>query len=130
MRRCQPEAERRHPGTTAYLWGARFHSFAGATTLEEFAWIISQAAVFVGPSSGGMHLANAFQVRSVIIFGGYESPEGYQYPRTQAFDSAVSCAQCWLTTPCPYKLKCLTAIHPEDVFRAVRAAALEAGRFN
>jgi ADP-heptose:LPS heptosyltransferase len=107
-------------------FGARFHSFAGATTSEEFAWIIAQAAVFVGPSSGGMHVANAFGVRSVIIFGGYESPEGYHYPRLQAFDSAVPCAQCWLTTPCPYDRKCLSAIQPEDVFHSVRAAALEA----
>ena len=107
-------------------FGARFHSFAGKTTMEEFAWIVSQASVFVGPSSGGMHLANAFQVRSVIIFGGYESPEGYQYPRTQAFYSAVPCAQCWLTAPCPYDLKCLSAIRSEDVLFSVRAAALDA----
>jgi ADP-heptose:LPS heptosyltransferase len=107
-------------------FGARFHSFTGTTTIEEFGWIVSQASVFVGPSSGGMHFANAFQVPSVIIFGGYESPEGYQYPRTRAFFSAVPCAQCWLTTPCPYDRKCLSTIRAEDVYDAVRSAAREA----
>ena len=106
-------------------FGARFHSFAGATTMADFAWIVGRATAFVGPVSGGMHFANAFRIRSVIIFGGYESPEGYRYPLVQAFYSAVPCAQCWLTTPCPYDRKCLSAIRPEDVFRAVQAAALD-----
>lgn len=106
-------------------FGAGFHSLAGATTMADFAWIIAQAAVFIGPASGGMHFARAFQVRSVIIFGGYESPAGYNYPRTQAFSSAVPCAPCWLTTPCPYDRKCLSAIRPDAVFQAVRAAALD-----
>jgi ADP-heptose:LPS heptosyltransferase len=106
-------------------FGDRFQSLSGKTTMAEFAWIISQAAVFVGPVSGGMHFANASRVRSVIIFGGYESPEGYQYPATKAFFSAVPCAQCWLETPCPYDRKCLTMIRPEDVFQAVRGAAID-----
>lgn len=106
-------------------FGVRFHSLAGATTMEDFAWIIAQAAVFIGPASGGMHFAHAFRVRSVIIFGGYESPEGYHHPLTQAFYSPVPCAPCWLTTHCPYDRKCLEAIQPEDVFRAASAAALD-----
>jgi ADP-heptose:LPS heptosyltransferase len=106
-------------------FGTRFRSLAGATRMEDFAWIISQATVFIGPVSGGMHFASAFRVRSVIIFGGYESPSGFHYPLMQAFYSPVPCAPCWLTTPCPYERKCLSAIRPEEVFLAVRAAALD-----
>jgi ADP-heptose:LPS heptosyltransferase len=106
-------------------FGERFHSFVGKTTIADFGWLIAQAAVFVGPVSGGMHFANAFQVRSVVIFGGYESPAGHQYPLMQAFFSDVPCAQCWLTTPCPYDRKCLSMIQPAEVFRTVRAAALD-----
>ena len=103
-------------------FGSRFHSLAGATSLTDFVWIMSQGQVFVGPSSGGMHIANAFRVPSVIIFGGYESPVGYGYPGA-TFYSPVPCAPCWTTVPCPYDLKCLRMIAPETVFAAVCAAA-------
>ena len=104
-------------------FGPRFHSFAGSTSLSDFVWIVSQGGVFVGPPSGGMHIANAFRVPSVIIFGGYESPAGYFYPFAEAFYSGVPCAPCWTTVPCPYDLKCLRMIPPEKVLRAVCKAA-------
>ena len=107
-------------------FGPRFHSFAGATTLTDFVWIMSQGSVFVGPSSGGMHIANAFRVPSVIIFGGYESPTGYGYSGA-TFYSAVPCAPCWTTVPCPYDLKCLRMIAPETVFAAVCGAVEKVG---
>jgi ADP-heptose:LPS heptosyltransferase len=102
--------------------GPRFQSVAGATSMADFAWMISQATTFVGPPSGGMHLANAYEIPSVILFGGYEAPDGYDYPWVQRFFTPVDCAPCWLTTPCPYELKCLRAIHPDDVFQAVMKA--------
>ena len=103
-------------------FGTKFHSFAGTTTLDEFAHAVSQATVFVGPSSGGMHLANAFGIESVIIFGGYESPVGYNNPHATNFFSAVPCAPCWLTSDCPYELKCMKMISPGQVLAAVRDA--------
>lgn len=100
-------------------FGTHFHTIAGKTSLQDFGWAVSQATAFVGPPSGGMHFANAFEVPSVIIFGGYEAPDGYEYPWVHRFFSPVDCAPCWLTTPCPFELKCLHAIRPEAVFRAV-----------
>ena len=110
-------------GTQPYFpehdFGKRFHSFAGTTTLPDFIWLVAQGDVFVGPVSGGMHIANAFRVPAVIIFGGYESPAGHFYPLNEALYSPVPCAPCWLTTPCPYDLKCLRMIAPEKVFRKI-----------
>ncbi len=103
-------------------FGAGFHSWAGTTSLADFVWTVSQAAVFVGPPSGGMHLANAFHIPSVILYGGYETPAGHQYPRVQAFYSEVPCAPCWLQENCPYDLKCLRMIAPDEVAAAVRVA--------
>lgn len=100
-------------------FGPRFHVFAGGTTMQDFAWIVSQGTLFVGPPSGGMHLANAFQIPTVAILGGYEAPDGYDYPWAARFFTPVECAPCWLTTPCPFGWKCLHAIQPEAVFRAV-----------
>ncbi len=102
-----------------YDFGPRFHSFAGSTALTDFVWLVGQGDVFVGPPSGGMHIANAFRVPSVIIFGGYESPAGYYYPFAEALYSGVPCAPCWTTVPCPFDLKCLRMISPEKVFREV-----------
>lgn len=108
-------------------FGSHFHSLAGTTSMADFAWVISQATVFVGPTSGGMHFANAYEIPTVIIFGGYEAPDGYDYPWVQRFFTPVECAPCWLTTPCPHALKCLWAISPASVFAAV-AKAVEKSR--
>lgn len=110
-------------------FGPRFHSFIGQTDLSGFAHIISQAAVFAGPVSGGMHLANAFEIPSVIIIGGYESPLGHQYPRSTMFHSPVPCSPCWLSKPCPYDLKCLKLIQPAAVFAAICHAAAGQSKF-
>lgn len=107
-------------------FGPRFHTFSGGTTMQDFGWLVSQGNVFVGPPSGGMHFANAFQVPTVAILGGYEAPDGYDFPWVQRFFTPVDCAPCWLTTPCPFELKCLHAIHPEAVLRAV-VKAVEVG---
>lgn len=105
-------------GTESAFAGDRFPegfvSVAGRTNLEDLAYVISRADVFIGPSSSGMHLANAYCVKSVIIFGGYESPSGYGFPLTTAFYSPVECAPCWKQT-CPYDIKCLRAIQPAKV---------------
>jgi len=103
--------------------GPGFHSWAGTTSLKDFVWLVSQATVFIGPPSGGMHLANAFRVPSAILYGGYEAPEGHRYPRTRAFYRAVPCAPCWLREDCPYHLKCLRMIAVSDVEAAIHALA-------
>lgn len=99
--------------------GPRFHSFAGKTNVYEMACLISQADFFIGPPSGGMHLAHAFGIPSAIIFGGYESLASHGYSNVTPFYTPVSCAPCWLDTDCPYERKCLSTINPKDVFAAV-----------
>jgi ADP-heptose:LPS heptosyltransferase len=81
--------------------GEGFCSMAGRTSLEDFAYMISQADLFIGPSSSG-------------IFGGYEAPSGYDFPNVHPLYSPVPCAPCWRQT-CPYELKCLHAIQPATV---------------
>jgi ADP-heptose:LPS heptosyltransferase len=115
-----------HPLVSASDFGPRFHSFAGRTSVRDFAWLVSQGDVFVGPVSGGLHLANGFQIPTVAIFGGYEAPDGFDYAWAHRFFTPVECAPCWLTSPCPFELKCLHAIRPEDVFQAV-VKAVESG---
>jgi ADP-heptose:LPS heptosyltransferase len=109
-------------------FGDHFHSFAGATDMDGFVYLIGSADAFVGPVSGGMHLANALGIPSVIIFGGYESPAGFDYQNLEAFYTPVECAPCWLKDGCPYGLKCLHAISPAAVRDAVGRAVQKGNR--
>lgn len=99
----------RHPG---------WCSLAGQTSLEEFASCFRACSAFVGPVSGGMHLAHAFRVPSVIITGGYEAAN-FPYPLATQIGSGVECAPCWLRTPCPHERRCLREISPETVTKAL-----------
>ena len=100
-------------------FGPRFSSWSGRTDHRELASLLAQADVFVGPDSGGLHLANVCRVPSVAIFGGYTAPEGVPYRRMESFYTPEPCAPCWLTSPCPYDIPCLRKIEPEAVFAAV-----------
>jgi len=97
-------------------------SMAGETSLLEFTHLVSQADLFIGPPSGGMHLAAAYSVPSVILYGGYERPEGHQYPHVRPLYRQVPCAPCWLATACPNELQCLKAIRVEEVLHECKAA--------
>lgn len=101
----------RHPG---------FHSLSGKTSLLEYAACIKKADCFVGPPSGGMHLAHAYRVPSVIVVGGYEAAH-YPYPLAHQIGTDVSCAPCWLREPCPYNWTCLRRISAKEVYSAVLA---------
>lgn len=103
--------------------GPRFRSLVKKTNVQDLAHLISEADLFIGPPSGGMHLARVAGVPSVIVFGGYESPSGYIHPNTDltkrvSLSTTVSCAPCWLEGQCPYGQKCLTEIQPDVVFSA------------
>jgi ADP-heptose:LPS heptosyltransferase len=102
------------------LESPRFYSFAEKTDLQEFAYIISKATLFIGAPSSGMHFARIFNVPASIIFGGYESPAGYRYEFENTFYNPVPCAPCWLTTPCPFDHKCLRGIESTRVIDGVR----------
>ena len=95
--------------------GPRYRCLAGRTSLLEFAAAVRGADLFIGPVSSGLHLAAAFEIPSLAIFGGYEHPDGIGYPRVTPFYSAVPCAPCWLDSGCPHALRCLHGIDPDTV---------------
>jgi ADP-heptose:LPS heptosyltransferase len=93
-------------------------SMAGRTTVVQFAQLVRAADLFIGPPSGGMHLAAAFRIPSLILYGGYEHPDGHQYANVTPFYRQVSCAPCWLTSDCPVGRLCLDQISEDAVFAA------------
>jgi len=107
--------------------GGRFHDLTGRTSLTDVSHIMSQAVVFAGLPSSGMHFAAMWGVPSVVVFSGYESPAGYDYPFFRVFHDPPECAPCWLTTPCPHDLKCLNGIKATEIAAAVREAVNREG---
>lgn len=97
----------KHPG---------FQSYSGKTSLVEYARMIQKADLFIGPPSGGMHVAHAYKRPSVIIVGGYESNH-YPYPLARQLGTNLPCAPCWLRSPCPYDRQCLKVITPAQVLQ-------------
>lgn len=102
-------------------FGPHYVDLRGRTTLDDLVAVIAGADLHVGPPSGPVHIAAATGKRSVVIVGGYESPNNAAYPWDIALSTPLACAPCWLRTPCPYGLKCLHAIAPEKVESAVLA---------
>lgn len=94
-----------------------FISFAGRTSVAELAWLISQADLFIGPPSSGMHLASAYGIPSLVIFGGYEAPSGYAYSNLVPLYNPVTCAPCW-RRDCSIEHRCLRGIDPETVIHS------------
>jgi ADP-heptose:LPS heptosyltransferase len=107
------------PGMESDDFGDRYVDLRGLTTLEEFVAAIAAADLNLGPMSGPVHIAAAVGKRSVVIIGGYEGPSNAGYPSNIALYTPVECAPCWLDAPCPYGLRCLNVISPDQVERAV-----------
>lgn len=91
----------------------------GKTDLENLTAVIAAANLYVGPVSGPSHIAAAFSIPSVIICGGYEDPKNGGYANSVFLSRTPSCSPCWLKTPCPHDLKCLTSISVEEVEKAI-----------
>lgn len=98
-----------------------YHDLRGRTTLSEMTAVLAAADLHVGPMSGPVHLAAAFRVPSVVIYGGYEAPVCSEYPGNINLVNQPECSPCWLRTPCPHDRQCLWAITPQAVLTAVHS---------
>lgn len=100
-------------------FGTNYVDLRGRTSLDEFAAAIAASDLHIGPVSAPVHIAAAAGKRSVLIIGGYEQPANTVYPGNIALYTPVSCAPCWLRSPCPHQLRCLNAISPRIVEKTV-----------
>lgn len=94
---------------------------AGRFSLPSLGWLINRLDVFLGNDSGLMHVASAFDVPAVVLFGASDprvavpetgSVKALQHPE-------VSCVPC-LRNTCvrfgPYNRECLTKITADEVW--------------
>jgi hypothetical protein len=98
----------------------RYLSLIGRTSLTQMVAAIAAADLHIGPISGPTHIAAAFRVPAVVIYGGYEPPVCTAYEGNIGLFSPVPCAPCWLRDSCPYDKKCLHQITPADAESALK----------
>lgn len=105
-------------------WSGVSANFCGELSPRETAAVLKNAALYLGPDSGPMHLAAGVGVPCVIAFAartkpGIWFPQGHQ---NHVLYRQVDCAGCDLETCVVQQKKCLSAITVEQMV----AAAVEA----
>jgi lipopolysaccharide heptosyltransferase II len=97
---------------------SRFLVLSGATTIRELMAAVKRCAMLLTNDTGPMHIASAFQVPVVAIFG----PTDWR--TTSPFGSAhaivrqpVDCAPC-LLRECPIDHRCMTRVTVDQVYEA------------
>lgn len=99
---------------------------AGQTSLAVLPALLERAACLVTNDSGPMHIAAAMGTPVVALFGPTSPVRTGPYGAGhRVMKTALPCQPC-LSRSCrnPVPLECLTAIHPEPVIHAVRAAVV------
>ena len=93
----------------------------GKTSLRETAAVLAGSLAFVGQVGLLMHLARAVDCRSVIVYGGRETPAQSGYPCNVNLYSPVRCSPCWRLNTCPYDRACLAMIGVDEVVHGLEA---------
>ena len=104
-------AQMRHPAI----------ALSGCLSVRELMAMIRQCALFITNDSGPMHIAAAFEIPVVAIFGPTDpemtSPLGN---RNLLLRKQVECSPC-LLRECPIDHRCMTRISVEEVFEAAES---------
>ena len=92
---------------------------SGQTTVRELMALVKRCQLFLTNDTGPMHVAAAFQVPLVAVFG----PTDWQTTSPFGVDAKlvrqpVSCAPC-LLRECPIDHRCMTGVTVEQVYDAV-----------
>jgi ADP-heptose:LPS heptosyltransferase len=112
------EKDRSYCTTVLKILGKWAIDLVGKTTFAELADLIARAKLVISNNTSAMHLADATQTPSVILFSGTELESQWR-PRnspTHLLRQPTSCSPCYAFT-CPYDLECLD-ISPEYIVDA------------
>ena len=95
-------------------------NLAGKTTIRELLALIKRCDFFITNDSGPMHVAAAFDVPLVAIFGPTDHTTTYPLAEhAMVVRESVDCAPC-LKRECPTDHRCMTAVTAEDVLMAAQ----------
>ena len=100
-------------------------NMAGKTTVRELMALIKRCNFFVTNDSGPMHIAAAFGVPLVAIFGSTDHTGTAPYSdKTVIARKEVDCAPCKLRE-CPIDHRCMRAVTAEDVIKAAQTLSAQ-----
>ena len=94
---------------------------AGSMGIEQLIEQIAQLDILITNDSGPMHVAAAFKVKTVAIFGPTNHIETHQWHNQNEFilRKPIECAPC-MQRECPLKHhRCMKDIHAQDVLSAI-----------
>jgi ADP-heptose:LPS heptosyltransferase len=91
----------------------------GQTSLRGTAAVLHGSLAFIGQVGFLMHLARSVDCRSVIVYGGRETPAQSGYPCNENLYSPVPCSPCWRLNTCPFERMCLQQITVADVIEGL-----------
>ncbi len=97
------------------------YNIAGQTTIVELVSKIAGLSKFITNDSGPMHIAAAYKIPTVAIFGPTNHKETHQWmnPRENIIRKEMACAPCMKRT-CPLKHhECMKLITAEDVLTTI-----------
>ena len=99
-------------------------SFAGKLDLRNSIAILEQCHLFVGGISFLMHAASSVDVKSVIIYGGRETPKNSGYNNNINLYQKIDCGPCWIHEEdgevCQNNLECLARIKVDSVLERIK----------
>ncbi len=96
-------------------------NIAGKTSIKELCQKIGGLKLFITGDSGPMHVAAAFKVSTIAIFGPTKDKETSQWmnPKGKIVKKSMVCAPCMKRT-CPLKHhECMKLIEAEDVLNSI-----------
>ncbi|SMN17340.1 ADP-heptose--lipooligosaccharide heptosyltransferase II [uncultured Candidatus Thioglobus sp.] len=99
-----------------------YQNLAGKTSIPELIDLLSNLDLFITGDSGPMHVAAAFQVPTVAIFGPTKDEETSQWmnEKSEIVKQSLECQPCMKRT-CPLKHhNCMKLIKATDVLDAVK----------
>ncbi len=99
-----------------------YKNLVGKTTIKELCSLIGGCSLFITNDSGPMHIAAAYQIPTVAIFGPTNDQETSQWsnPKGVIVKKEIPCAPC-MKRSCPLKHhNCMKSIHAQDVITAAQ----------
>lgn len=99
--------------------GSRVVNMAAKTTLRELMALIAKCRVFLTNDSGPMHIASAFKIPLVALFGSTNDVKTGPYNGGSVINKKAACSPCY-KRQCPIDFRCMTSISEDEVYKKLK----------